>query len=269
MSDNVTLKRKQSPSLSSNDGDKKPDKNKIFPLIVLAVLLVFGIYYFYVKTNTSKSVEENTISAVVSGSKTSVSDKPITNAQPSKTEFTETRSQTTSEAPPKQVNLAKSQNIESKSSVVSKYSPEQTESLPRLSGKSERVISGSSENRVNKVSHNIKLDDIDHLTNSSRYKVYQFPFNSADISKSNIELLRLVEILKNKQQLKVLIAGYSDKNGSVAYNLILSQRRAASVFNYLKSQGIDEQRIKCIGRGILKRYSSDADNRIVEFSVIN
>lgn len=46
-----------------------------------------------------------------------------------------------------------------------------------------------------------------------------------------------------------LIEGYTDKRGTDAYNLVLSQRRADSVLNYLVGKGVDKSRLTAEGHG--------------------
>jgi len=47
----------------------------------------------------------------------------------------------------------------------------------------------------------------------------------------------------------VEIASYTDKRGTVEYNLWLSQQRANAVVNYIVRQGVDAGRIKARGYG--------------------
>ena len=54
-----------------------------------------------------------------------------------------------------------------------------------------------------------------------------------------------------------MVSGHTDSNGSDAYNLNLSQRRALSVKNYLVGQGVPASRIQTLGYG---ESSPIADN---------
>lgn len=56
-------------------------------------------------------------------------------------------------------------------------------------------------------------------------------------------LAEAVSILQKYPQLKVEVAGHTDSVGSEQYNQGLSERRAAAVYNYLTSNGIDSSRL--------------------------
>ena len=47
----------------------------------------------------------------------------------------------------------------------------------------------------------------------------------------------------------MLVAGYTDRFGSAAYNQELSQSRADTVADYLSTQGIGRSDIRTVGRG--------------------
>ena len=66
---------------------------------------------------------------------------------------------------------------------------------------------------------------------------------------SEIELDKVVELLKQNSGLKIEISGHTDNVGSPADNLTLSNNRAKAVVNYLISKGIAEQRLTFKGYG--------------------
>lgn len=76
-----------------------------------------------------------------------------------------------------------------------------------------------------------------------------------DFDKSNIrpdaaiELKNVVDIMKKYPAMVVEIGAHADYRGSDSYNLILSEKRAKSVREYLVSQGISENNIKSVGYG--------------------
>ena len=75
--------------------------------------------------------------------------------------------------------------------------------------------------------------------------VIYFSSNSTVLDASAIEKLdRLRKILGGYDQMKLLVVGHTDSQGSVAYNQALSQRRASAVVDYLISRGIDSERLE-------------------------
>ncbi|MDG6895926.1 porin OmpA [Volucribacter amazonae] len=77
-----------------------------------------------------------------------------------------------------------------------------------------------------------------------------FAFGKADLKDSSISSLDGVygEIAKFNAPV-VNVAGYTDRIGSDAYNLKLSQQRAETVANYLVSKGVAPQTISATGYG--------------------
>jgi len=63
------------------------------------------------------------------------------------------------------------------------------------------------------------------------------------------ELNRLSGLLKDNEELKVEIGGYTDATGSDEHNLSLSERRALSVVDFLVGSGIRNDRLKYKGYG--------------------
>jgi outer membrane protein OmpA-like peptidoglycan-associated protein len=69
------------------------------------------------------------------------------------------------------------------------------------------------------------------------------------------------------------ITGHADSRGTDAYNLDLSQRRAASAAKYITTQGVDAQRLYVTGMGEAKPKASNltdagrAQNRRVEIEL--
>lgn len=77
-----------------------------------------------------------------------------------------------------------------------------------------------------------------------------FTFDSSDLRMPQPKLDEIVAALKRDMTVNnVVITGYTDRIGSDAYNLKLSQRRADSVKTYLVSQGIDASRLSTVGKG--------------------
>jgi len=77
-----------------------------------------------------------------------------------------------------------------------------------------------------------------------------FATNSADVTSGFYEVLNSVAIVLNEyEQTYVDIVGHTDSTGSLAYNQGLSVRRADSVGDYLKGQGVEPVRFIVTGMG--------------------
>jgi hypothetical protein len=66
---------------------------------------------------------------------------------------------------------------------------------------------------------------------------------------SVIELDKLANLLSENKNLIVEIGGYTDSTGTDDHNLVLSEKRALSVVNYLRDKGISIKRLKYKGYG--------------------
>ena len=87
----------------------------------------------------------------------------------------------------------------------------------------------------------------------------QFETGKAELKTSSYALLKdLVEIMTLKPSMKIMIGGHTDSDGDDATNLVLSQKRADAVKNYLIGKGIDAKRIIAIGYGETKPVADNA-----------
>jgi outer membrane protein OmpA-like peptidoglycan-associated protein len=81
---------------------------------------------------------------------------------------------------------------------------------------------------------------------------------------------RIGELMRDQPQLKLEVEGHTDAVGSDVYNLLLSQRRAASVARYLvQRQGVEMARLVVLGLGKsapLFENGYDPRNRRVQFA---
>ncbi len=77
-----------------------------------------------------------------------------------------------------------------------------------------------------------------------------FGFDSATLKMPQAKLDEIATALGGNTQVNnVAITGYTDRLGSDAYNLKLSQRRADAVKTYLTNKGIDSKRLTATGKG--------------------
>jgi outer membrane protein OmpA-like peptidoglycan-associated protein/tetratricopeptide (TPR) repeat protein len=81
------------------------------------------------------------------------------------------------------------------------------------------------------------------------YNIYFETDAFAILPESEPELLKLTEFLLNNKRLKVEVQGHTDNTGTEAGNLILSDRRAQSVAEYLVANNISRERLEWAGFG--------------------
>jgi outer membrane protein OmpA-like peptidoglycan-associated protein len=104
----------------------------------------------------------------------------------------------------------------------------------------------------------------------------KFEFDKAELRPEDRELLaRIAGIMMTSHDYTISVNGHTDDVGSDAYNQGLSERRAASVRNYLVKAGLPADILSVEGHGKkvpLVRASSDAaraKNRRVELGIVN
>jgi OmpA-OmpF porin, OOP family len=77
-----------------------------------------------------------------------------------------------------------------------------------------------------------------------------FDFNSANLRMPQPKLDEMAAVLASNPQIgSVVVNGYTDRLGTNAYNMKLSQRRAEAVRSYLVGKGIASGRVKAVGHG--------------------
>jgi len=96
----------------------------------------------------------------------------------------------------------------------------------------------------------------------------------SDILASSYPLLNEVaDVLNDNPKIHVRIEGHTDSRGKAAYNMKLSQERAASVMRYLLGRGIDPSRLESQGYGLTRPIEDNATetgraaNRRVEIHI--
>lgn len=101
-----------------------------------------------------------------------------------------------------------------------------------------------------------------------------FEFDKDELMpRSFVELGKLLKIMRDYPTLSIEIIGHTDSDGSDAYNLDLSRRRARAVFDFLRAGKIAAARLRSHGEGegspIATNQTAEgrAQNRRVEFVV--
>ncbi len=89
-----------------------------------------------------------------------------------------------------------------------------------------------------------------------------FETNKADLTASSTATLdRAVKTLQKRPNINVEVAAHTDSRGKASYNLDLSNRRAASVMDYLVAHGVAASRLSSKGYG---ETQPRADNATVQ-----
>ena len=109
-------------------------------------------------------------------------------------------------------------------------------------------------------------------------KPVYFEYDKSNITaRGAVELDKLVKVMNDYPAMVIFVKSHTDSNGTDAYNLSLSERRAQSTVQYLISKGISngrisgkgfgsrEQKVKC---GTKCTEEQDAQNRRSEFLIV-
>jgi outer membrane protein OmpA-like peptidoglycan-associated protein len=118
-----------------------------------------------------------------------------------------------------------------------------------------------------------------HAAPSPYFNNITFNFNSAELTHGAQAMLDRIAVALREPSNRALdyrIEGHTDAKGSIAYNQILSQRRAESVRSYLITMGIPEERLIAVGFGKTRPLPNPpaespyaSINRRVQFSWID
>jgi outer membrane protein OmpA-like peptidoglycan-associated protein len=103
-----------------------------------------------------------------------------------------------------------------------------------------------------------------------------FDFDKSDIKPEFVPVLdEAVDILSATPDVNVIIEGHTCWIGTEKYNQGLSERRAASVCNYLVEKGISQNRLETVGYGETRPIADNQTlegrrmNRRVEFKILD
>jgi peptidoglycan-associated lipoprotein len=105
-------------------------------------------------------------------------------------------------------------------------------------------------------------------------KNVQFAFDKSTLSAEYTSMLEtMILLLKGDQTMNITLVGHTDSKGSAKYNMLLSQRRAQEVKDYLVAHGIKQERVIVNFYGLSRPIASNdteegrAKNRRVEMLV--
>ncbi|OAV42733.1 OmpA family protein [Lewinella sp. 4G2] len=125
-------------------------------------------------------------------------------------------------------------------------------------------------------------EEIDCELTSYSVLPIQYELGSAAITASSRRVIddRLLNLLRERPNIRIQLNAHTDSRGSAASNQDLSERRAKSVADYLVSRGINRQRLVTRGYGESQLKNRCADgvncseaehqvNRRTEFRVLN
>ncbi|MEJ6793567.1 MAG: OmpA family protein [Flavobacteriales bacterium] len=80
-------------------------------------------------------------------------------------------------------------------------------------------------------------------------------------AESDVELQKLVDFLDNNPNINIEIEGHTDNQGSESHNLLLSENRSKSVYDFLINNNIDPQRLSYKGFGDSMPISTNETDR--------
>ena len=103
-----------------------------------------------------------------------------------------------------------------------------------------------------------------------------FDLNKYELKpESQVELDKVVQLMKDNPTVKIQINGHTDNSGRTADNMVLSENRAKSVTTYLLAKGIQPARLSFIGWGDTRPLADNAteqgraQNRRTELKVLS
>ena len=108
------------------------------------------------------------------------------------------------------------------------------------------------------------LSQVADTQNTARGMVVSLPdilfdTNEATLkTEAKVVIAKLAGILLIMPDLNLRIEGHTDSTGSADYNQVLSERRAASVRDFLAGQGIDARRMVAVGYGMTRPVGDNA-----------
>ena len=120
----------------------------------------------------------------------------------------------------------------------------------------------------------LELQSVMDMVSSREIPPIEFELGSATLMPSSYELLdKIAHILLTHNNLKLIVSGHTDDQGSAGFNERLSQERAGSVKMYLAKKGVYPDFVRVYGYGSRQPLvagtseKARALNRRVEFRI--
>lgn len=117
--------------------------------------------------------------------------------------------------------------------------------------------------------------EIDESGGFRTLKPIEFETGRATIKPVSFPMLdEVLELMKDRPNLRIGVYGHTDSRGTPGGNLVLSKQRAAAVRNYLQGKGVAANRLESEGFGQTKPIADNATdegrskNRRVEFKIL-
>ncbi|HEY3275837.1 MAG TPA: OmpA family protein [Syntrophorhabdaceae bacterium] len=96
----------------------------------------------------------------------------------------------------------------------------------------------------------LRQEKLDQDAKSALFKDIRFDYDSYSVKADDIPRLRDIgKWLSENRTVGVTVEGHCDERGTQEYNLMLGQKRAEVVKDYLVKAGVDEKRIKAVSFG--------------------
>ncbi len=84
------------------------------------------------------------------------------------------------------------------------------------------------------------------------HTVYEFSFPESEVTELTPRMVAFLDVLiveiQNNEELNLTIYGHSDGKGSKELNSIRANKRAENALNYLKSKGLNSDRVSLINK---------------------
>lgn len=113
-----------------------------------------------------------------------------------------------------------------------------------------------------KMNQEFEVADFASIQNLRTLEPVYFDFDKSNIRRDQLPVtMRDLAVIKANPGARIILGGYTDERGNMAYNLGLSDRRATSIKKYLTGNGVSEDRITIYAYG--KEFAKQGKNENV------